>query len=153
MEIIDLREEPEHLKTLAKWHHAQWSYLHPDASLNFRIKKMQAYLNEQIIPSTFICKIGQQLVGSAAIVEDDMQTHPSITPWLAALFVTPEFRKRGIGEQLVRHVMQYAKGSGFNTLHLFTDHQQNFYTRLGWSRLYDENYHNCQVTLMNIKLE
>lgn len=153
MEIIDLRKEPEHLQTLAKWHHAQWSYLNPDTSLNSRIEKMQAYLNEQTIPTTLICKIGQQLVGSAAIVEHQMKTHPSITPWLAALFVTPDFRKRGIGEQLVRHIMQFARESGFNTLHLFTNHQQNFYTRLGWSKLYDESYHNSQVTLMNIKLE
>ncbi len=51
MDIINLKEEPNLIPTLAKWHHNEWSYLNSSLTLNERIYKMEAYLSNEIIPS------------------------------------------------------------------------------------------------------
>ncbi len=37
MDIINLRDAPQYLPTLARWHHAQWTYLNPGRTLQQRI--------------------------------------------------------------------------------------------------------------------
>ncbi|NOU14214.1 MAG: GNAT family N-acetyltransferase, partial [Methylococcaceae bacterium] len=73
MQILNIIDEPEHIPTLAEWHHKEWSYLNPEGSIQKRIEKMQSYLADGLIPSTFIAK-ATVLLGSAAIVELDMDT-------------------------------------------------------------------------------
>ena len=52
--IIDLSSEPQHIPVLAVWHHQEWAHLNPGGSLEKRIKKMQAYLGDELLPSTFV---------------------------------------------------------------------------------------------------
>lgn len=148
MNIIDLAAEPEHIPTLAAWHHREWAHLNPGATLEERIDRMQGYLASGLVPSTFICKQDGQLAGSAALVASDMDTRPMLTPWLASVFVAPSFRRQGIGGELVRHVMLRAKLGGIETLYLFTPDRQMFYQKLGWRTLSREAYRGVAVTVM-----
>jgi N-acetylglutamate synthase-like GNAT family acetyltransferase len=152
MSIFDLSEQPHYLSILAAWHQQEWAHLNPGSSLEKRIEKMQAYLEDGLVPSTFIYQQHGQLAGSAAIVVCDMDTHPEITPWLASVFVAPQFRRQGIGAQLVRHVMLQAKQAGIPALHLFTPDQVAFYQRLGWSIVTKEVYCETAVSLMRVGL-
>ena len=68
MKIVNLKDCPEHIETLAQWHQQQWQYLNPGQSLADRIAKMQKYLNDDFVPSTFVA-LGNEPLGSAAIVE------------------------------------------------------------------------------------
>lgn len=149
MNILDLKEEPEHIPTLANWHHNEWAHLNPDDSLQKRIEKMQSYLGRGLIPSTFIAKERNRLAGSAAIVKHDMDTRLELSPWLASVFVTPEYRQKGIGTKLVLHVMEKAKNEDINTLYLFTPNREKFYKELGWSTFSEELYRGQEVTVMN----
>ena len=151
MQILDLRDEPQQIPTLAKWHHQQWASLNPNGSLEKRIIKMQDYLSEECVPSTFIAKTSQ-LLGSAAIVDNDMETKPELTPWLASVFVAPEYRRQGIGSELVKHVMQKAKQAGIEAMYLFTPDQANFYQKLGWEVIANEEYRGHSVMVMRVKL-
>jgi N-acetylglutamate synthase-like GNAT family acetyltransferase len=151
MQILDLREEPQHIHILAEWHHHQWSSLNPDGSLEKRIAKMQDYLSDDFVPSTLIAKT-DKLLGSAAIVENDMDTKPELTPWLASVFVAPQYRNQGIGSQLVKQLMDEAKQAGIETIYLFTPDQVNFYQKLGWEVFSSEEYRGHSVTVMRIRL-
>jgi GNAT superfamily N-acetyltransferase len=151
MQILNINDEPQHIPTLGNWHHKQWSYLNPDGSVEKRIEKMNAYLCTNLIPSTFIAK-DTLLMGSAAIVAQDMDSRPDLTPWLASVFVAPEYRSNGIGSNLVRHVMQKAKEAGIKMLYLFTPDRETFYQKLGWHVLSKEDYRGYSVTIMYIKL-
>ncbi|MCK9606748.1 MAG: GNAT family N-acetyltransferase [Methylomonas sp.] len=153
MNIIDLSHQPEHIPTLAAWHHRQWRHLNPGGTLEERIDGMQGYLSKRLVPSTFICKCNGQLAGSAAIVASDMDTRPTLTPWLASVFVAPPFRNRGIGGRLVEHAMLQARLGGIETLYLFTPDQAAFYQKLGWQILSEENYRGIAVTVMQIHLQ
>ena len=150
--IVDLASESLHLPTLAAWHHAQWLDLNPGDTLESRITRMQAYLGPDLIPSTFVYKVGQKTAGSAALVACDMETRPELSPWLASVFVAPEFRRQGIGAALVRHVMAQAKQANFERVYLFTPDRSDFYRKLGWRNLFTESYRGHFVTVMAVEL-
>jgi N-acetylglutamate synthase-like GNAT family acetyltransferase len=152
IEIINLKDEPVNLATLAAWHQQEWSSFNPGESIEERILRMQPYLNEDFIPSTFIAK-DNGLSGSAAIVSQDMETSPQLSPWLASVYVPPEKRGRGIGTKLVLHVMAQAKREGIKTLYLFTPDRQGFYLNLGWSIKNVEQYQKQEVTIMQVDLD
>lgn len=152
MQILNLKQEPNHLKTLAEWHHNEWGYLHPDSSLSDRVKMMSGYLNDDLIPSTFIAKEYGKLIGSAALIASDMDSHKELSPWLASVFVSPLHRRKGIGSLLVKYVMGFAKENGIYELYLFTPSEEQFYQRLGWDRWAKETYRGSSVTIMSTKL-
>lgn len=150
--ILNLSQEPQHIPVLAAWHHQEWAHLNPGGTLEKRIAKMQTYLDAGLVPSTYIYKQDDQLAGSAALIECDMDTRPELTPWLASVFVSLAFRRQGIGSALVRHVMLQAQSAGLPRMYLFTPDQADFYHKLGWQTLLQERYRGCWVTLMQVDL-
>ena len=150
MSILNLFEEPVHITTLAAWHQAEWSHLNPDGTLEKRIEMMKRCLDDEFLPSTYIYKKDNVLVGSASIVKHDLHTRMDLSPWLASVFVAPEFRNQGFGSQLVTHVMQEAKEEVVTILYLFTPDREQFYSRLGWDTLKHEKYHGIDITVMTI---
>ena len=152
MDIINLKEEPNFISALAEWHHNEWSYLNPSLTLNERIYKMEAYLSDEIIPSTYIAKENDILLGSSALLEHDMETKKHLTPWLASIYIAEPHRKQGIGSNLVLHAMKEAKKENISKLYLFTPDQEKFYKNLGWSTIEKEIYQNHNVIIMEAEL-
>ncbi|CAA6820596.1 MAG: GNAT family N-acetyltransferase [uncultured Thiotrichaceae bacterium] len=127
-------------------------YLNPGQTLEDRIQKMQTYLSDNIVPSTWFAEEDGVVLGSAAIIESDMETHPEYTPWMASVFVAPEHRRKGIGSTLVKHVVAETKKTAYKTLYLFTPDQQDLYKSLGWKQLQNENYRGSDVAIMSYDL-
>lgn len=151
-QIINLTSRPQAIPQLAGWHHAQWSDLNPGRSLEQRIANMENYLSIALLPSMFISVSDEQVLGSAAIVTNDMDTHQELTPWLASVYVDLPYRHQGIASSLVRHVMQQAKAEAIPALYLFTPGQEALYAKLGWEVVSRENYRGAAVTLMQVHL-
>jgi GNAT superfamily N-acetyltransferase len=149
--ILNLRDKPELLETLARWHQGEWSQLNPGETLEQRIIRMQPFLNGKLIPNTYVA-FDDVLYGSAAIVESDMDSRPDLSPWLASVFVIPDYRNQGIGSALVRHVMQQAQQDNIEKLYLYTADRKAFYYKLGWRRIDEENYHGHEVSIMEADL-
>jgi len=149
--ILNLRDKPELLEALAQWHQGEWSQLNPGETLEQRIIRMQPFLNDKLIPSTYIA-FDDRLYGSAAIVENDMDNRPDLSPWLASVFVIPEYRDQGIGSALVRHVMQLAQQGNIEKLYLYTLDREALYHKLGWRRFDKENYYGHEVAIMEADL-
>jgi len=152
MDFVNLKQYAEFLPKLARWHQQEWSYLNPGQSLQDRIEKMQAYLNDVFIPSTFVA-VENDVLGSAAIIECDMDTRPELSPWLASVYVAPEYRKQGVGTALVQHIIQQACDQGYTELFLYTPDQEKFYQQLGWQIIERVGYHDVDVTIMSISLK
>jgi N-acetylglutamate synthase-like GNAT family acetyltransferase len=81
-----------------------------------------------------------------------MKTEPQLTPWLASVYTRPEFRRQGIGRQLVLHVMEQARKEGIDRLYLYTTDQECFYIKLGWSTIDKRKHHDHDVAIMQVKL-
>lgn len=150
MEIIDLRQAPQHIPTIARWHFDEWGYLNPGKTLEYRIERMQRYLADTPIPSMLIAVQGPEILGTAALVESDMDSHPELAPWLASVYIRADQRGRGLGKQLVQALMDFAGQQGLPQLYLFTPDQDAFYAKLGWQYIAREDYRNTPVTLMRL---
>lgn len=70
--------------------------------------------------------------GSGFLVEKDLETHTHLAPWLAGLFVLPEFRRQGIGTRLTVAVAEEAARLGHQSVYLYTSVGE-FYRRQGWA--------------------
>jgi len=152
LKIQNLKQFPDYIPQLAKWHENEWGHYYPDQSLEDREAMMRFYLYESLIPSTYIALDGEYLLGSAAIIESDMPEKPNLSPWLASVFVRPEARNQGVASRLVRHICSQAKIEGIAKLYLFTANQQGFYHKLGWQVLSHETYADELVTVMELVL-
>lgn len=150
MEIIDLRQAPQHIPTISKWHFDEWGYLNPDKTLEYRIERMQRYIADNPIPSMLIAVEGDAVLGTAALVEADMDSHPELTPWLASVYIRHDQRGRGLGKQLVQALMDLANQQRLEKLYLFTPDQAGFYAKLGWKMLAQETYRDTPVTIMQL---
>ena len=151
IEIVDLKNNADYLPTLALWHQGEWSALNPGETIEQRILRMQIHLNDRFIPSTFVA-INKTILGSAAIVTNDMETRLDLSPWLASVFVASEHRHNGIGRKLILHVMDLAKKEGINILYLFTTDKEAYYQKLGWNFHSTVQYHGHEVTIMQVTL-
>lgn len=152
MQILNLRDVPDFLPQLALWHQAEWSHFNPGEDLRARIARMQVYLNTDFIPSTYVA-IENGVLGSAAIVAHDMDTHMELSPWLASVYVAPEYRRRGIACALINHVLVQAKQHAIEQLYLFTPNHADYYARLGWLRQKETVYRGNAVTIMSIEID
>ena len=153
MQISSLKDKPQHLLPLAKWHHAEWSYLNPARTMDERIEEMQEDLQGKAIPTTFVAEDNDELLGSACILADDMSSHPELSPWLASVYVAERHRKKGIGSVLVKRVMQHAQESGVKRLYLYTPDQAQLYAKLGWQIHSEEPYNGTPVTIMSVDFD
>lgn len=143
-----LSERPEHIPTLAAWHFAQWGELNPANDVTARIARFQTHLQERAIPTTFIATAGDQPLGSASLVFHDLDIRPQYTPWLASVYVDPSQRGSGIGQALVRRVMQEVAERRVENLYLFTLDREAFYTRLGWEPIERTIYRDKSIVIM-----
>jgi len=148
VEIANLCNYPQHLTTLAQWHFDQWSAYYPDQTLQDFIDDLQASLCGNLIPQTFIALQNGQLAGSASLLADDLDCRPMLGPWLASVFVHPDFRQQGLATRLIKAVEDHAEQSKINTLYLFTPDQQAWYQRLGWAPHEDITLNERMITVM-----
>jgi N-acetylglutamate synthase-like GNAT family acetyltransferase len=157
VEIGYLADHPAFIPILARWHHAQWSYLRPEDTLESRTERMKTRLGKRQIPTTFVAydaaEDGKEtVIGSASLYVHDLDTRPDLSPWLAAVYVAEEHRRQGIGSDLVRRAVREAAELGVQRLYLFTPDQERFYARLGWSVIERCEFGGSLQTIMAIDL-
>jgi GNAT superfamily N-acetyltransferase len=151
MRFDNLKQHPEFIATLARWHHGQWGELNPQKSLEMRISSLGMHLGASPIPATFVAVEDDQPLGSASLVQHDLPTHRHLSPWLASVFVAPNRRRTGIGGQLVRRVVEEAARLSVETLYLFTLDQEKFYGELGWTLIERGEYQGFPIAIMSIQ--
>lgn len=146
--IERLADHLEHVPLLAEWHHAEWGHLNQAISLEARAERLRKRATRSGIPTCVVVLVGEDLAGSASLVESDMDTHPELTPWLASVYVPPAFRRRGIASALVEEIEAIAAGEGLETLWLWTPDQERLYARLGWVTTAREPYRGLTAVIM-----
>jgi GNAT superfamily N-acetyltransferase len=135
MLITYLADYPHYLSTVAGWIFDEWGWEMPGSTLEGIRAQFSLHLNRDCIPLTMLALAERQPLGTASIFLHDMDTRMDLTPWLAAVYVLPEFRAQGIGSQLVRAIEDVATRLQLERLYLFTPDREPFYARLGWSVL------------------
>lgn len=117
--ISFLRDRPEFADTLADraWH-AWWT----DSGVT--LDAYRAHLTPMLagdgVPFGLVAHEGDRYVGSALVIESDLEAGPQLTPWIAALWVEPERRRQGVAATLIEAAQAEAARLGHPTCYLCT---------------------------------
>lgn len=152
-DIENLADHPEFLDPLARWLHDEWGFLHPDRGLSGRTEELREAMNHDELPVTLVAHNEGTLLGSATLRENDLPIRRGPEPWLASVFVGPEFRGKGIATELIRCVEQKAVRRGFDTLYLFTFDREAFYLRRGWRTFERTMFRGEEIVVMRKGME
>ncbi len=148
MEIVPLADRTEFIAELAELHHAEWQHLNPSLTLQERAAAIERAAGRETIPSLFIAVSDRQLIGSAALLHNDMETKPELSPWLAAVYVKEAFRHRGIASKLIARCEVEAVRSNASVWYLYTEFAARLYEKLGWRYIERCQYKGVTVDVM-----
>ena len=149
MTILPLVDRPDLATVVAQWHFDEWGHLYPGGTVDGWLDHIRKRMNTDRIPMTVIALDDRgQPIGTAALVEHDMDTHRELSPWLGGVYVVPTARGRGVARAVVSHVIKCAGDLGIQDLYLYTNRAEGLYRRLGWRPLSREPYMGRNVTLM-----
>lgn len=146
-----LTNHPDLIPKIAEWQFHEWGDLHQNDSIRRRIEKLRAHFNDTHIPLTFISLDGPKPVGTAEIVIHDLPARKDLSPWLASVYVVPEYRNKGIGSALINTAVQKAKELNIPILYLFTWTQESLYKKLGWKVEERTKGFNKDIVIMSIQ--
>jgi GNAT superfamily N-acetyltransferase len=148
VQIVLLADKKEYVSELAELHHAEWRHLNPSLTLQKRAEAIANAAGRGGIPSIFIATAGSQLIGSAALVQHDMDTKPDLFPWLSAVYVKEGFRHQGIATELIARCESEAVRSNSNSWYLYTEFACKLYEKLGWRHMEHCVYNGVTVNIM-----
>ncbi|WP_230532614.1 GNAT family N-acetyltransferase [Microvirga roseola] len=130
--ISDLRDRPDFADVVADrvWRAFWKDRGHPLSLLTGLVQKN---LEAGPIPTGLVAHEGDAFLGTASLIACDEEGRPHYTPWVAAVWVEPEHRSRGIGAALVAAAADAAFEAGAGRVHLLAGAQRrSFYEGLGW---------------------
>ena len=153
--VASLAEHPNHWQQAAQWSFEAWTHEFPSDTVQTYLDQyaLAASEPEKLIEVFAAIDSQDNLLGVATLVEDDeLPDAPEPGPWLAAVFVTPDARKFGVGSALVEHVVNRAHELGYPKIYLYTEHQENWYASKGWVKIRDIIFLGLHHTVMQLEL-
>jgi len=148
VEITNLADTPELVPLLAQWHHSHWGHLTGACTIEKRIKRLNAHLQRHAIPTTFVAWKDGKTIGNASLVANEIAALSEWLPWLANVYVLPEYRRHGTGAQLVQRVAAEAIELGYPRLYLYTLDQMPFYESMNWQLSHLRHHRGQEMSVM-----
>jgi N-acetylglutamate synthase-like GNAT family acetyltransferase len=134
-----LKKDSCHLEQVAVWHHQECERQGLQSSLPLRRQRLSLHLQEKAIPKTFVAFSQNQLVGCVSLVNYTYRSSermPKVTNenpvWLTNLYVQDDFRRQGVGDQLIETAKNYAFSLQQTELWLSATEYTHYYQKRGW---------------------
>jgi GNAT superfamily N-acetyltransferase len=130
--ISDLRQRPEFFDIVADriWR-ASWKEI--GYPLDYITGRLTENLNAEPLPIALVAHDGARFLGTASVIVSDLDERPQLTPWIAAVWVEPQARSRGVGGALVERATHDCFALGVNRAYLCARPAlSGFYEPLGW---------------------
>lgn len=132
IEIIELSRR---IDLLEKGIHYFWKCWGNDSNYKFYKDCIENSLDHKsALPKFYLALMENEVVGSYALLTNDIISRQDLMPWLACLYVNEDQRQKGIAAQLMEHALSEAHEKGFNKLYLST-HLNTFYENRGWKHI------------------
>ncbi len=97
------------------------------------------------LPRALVAHDGETFLGTAHLIDNDLEARPQYSPWVAAVWVDEAHRKSGIGAALVLAAAEAGFAQGFDTVYLCAKPAMSaFYEGLGW-RPIEQNVDDLDV--------
>jgi N-acetylglutamate synthase-like GNAT family acetyltransferase len=131
--ISDLRQRPGFFAPVAEriWQ-AWWEA--DGYPLDYISGRLRENMEATPIPFAVVAHDGEAFLGTASAIASDLAERPQLTPWVAAVWVEPEARGRGIGAALVDRATRDCFALGVSRTYLCArPRMSGFYEALGWT--------------------
>ncbi|WP_343312689.1 GNAT family N-acetyltransferase [Brucella sp. BE17] len=146
LKIIDLATRPDLIPICANWNHGEWgasSGMDRDTVL-LAFEKLIQSADRQ---AARIALWNGEAAGLALLIDNDLETHPHLTPWIASVFVSPAHRGKGIAKKLVGEIEAAAAALGYKEAYLYTE-KPDLYRQVGWHDFEELNDENAGMLIL-----
>jgi GNAT superfamily N-acetyltransferase len=139
MTVAPLRVEPlarqRGLTSLvARWFIEEWPAWYGPGGPGNVAEDLEAFAaSEQLLPIGFIVFQGELPVGTGALKATSIPSHTHLSPWVAAGFVLPEHRGKGVGSFMLQELVAKAHQLGYERVYCGTSTSESLLVRAGWS--------------------
>lgn len=103
-----------------------------DNSLADEIARLETFAADQTHQVSLIATFDGVPAGTCLLTPKELEPCHPVSPWLAGLYVVPEFRRRGIGKTLIRAIEDQARQRGNSRVYLYADDTVEYYEKLHW---------------------
>jgi GNAT superfamily N-acetyltransferase len=148
IEIFELNQKQERLEEAILYFWKQWG-----TENNFSFYKdcmIHSLQSDVILPKFYIALMNDEIVGTYAILRNDLISRQDLEPWFACLFVYPDYRGQELGIILQKHACEEMKEKGFTKLYLATT-LKDYYEKYGWNYMNEGYYFNGDKTKIYIR--
>ncbi len=83
------------------------------------------------LPKFYLMLDEDKIIGSYALLTNDLISRQDLFPWFACLFVDESYRNQGLANELIQHSVDESRKRGFDNLYLSTA-LNDFYEKKGW---------------------
>jgi N-acetylglutamate synthase-like GNAT family acetyltransferase len=131
MEIVELHKDSCLFDQAVKVFWGQWG-----SKENYRFYHdciFHSSRTEEDLPRFYIALHEENIIGTYALLRNDLNSRQDLYPWLACLYVEAGERGKGLGSMLLEHALQEADKKGYDKLYLTTD-LEGYYEKYGWSQ-------------------
>jgi GNAT superfamily N-acetyltransferase len=127
IEIHPLADHPGLHDLVAGWHWSQWG-----TPLNRGLYgSLVSHCMRDAIPVIYLAFADGDPAGTVGLLRTDLLSRQDLTPWMAVLYVLPEYRGSGIASVLQEHALAEARRLGYGEIYLYTK-LSGFYEKTGW---------------------
>jgi GNAT superfamily N-acetyltransferase len=130
--VEPLDNHPELVPLCARWNYETWGRDN-GRSGEETIEAFLGFLAPESSQKAFVGFVSGLPVGLSLLIENDLETHSHLRPWLASLYVVPEMRLIGVGRAMVEATEKAALRQGNEQLYLYTA-ETGYYERMGWEK-------------------
>ncbi len=135
IETRQLADCPEQLTTVGSWVWEQWWQRRTPTPAHV-IELLRTHAAIDRVPYTVGGLVDGVPVGSCSVIENDCVHRPQYAPWVAAVYVTPALRNRGVASAILQTAAQIAVRAGVTGLYIdCLAATAPVYERNGWTIL------------------
>jgi len=147
LRISYLADHSEAVPMLKQWFETEWIDYYGAAGPGDAEQDLIAYSSREKLPVALVAFCEGQLCGIAALKPESISTHKHLYPWVAAGFVVPRFRRRGIGANLVSALEDVARELGYSTIYCGTSTATVLLKRHEWQFMERVRYNGEDVSI------
>lgn len=137
----------------ATWAVEEWKRDFPFDTVDWYLDLYRQAELSDALPIVLAAFVDGEFVGSASLIADDeLPDAVEPGPWVAAVFVKNTFRRKGVGEALVRTLLHRATELHFSSVYLYTQHGASWYAEMGWKPIRIARLQDHDVTVMSYAL-
>ena len=118
-EIFELKKRKDLFDEAVQFFWEQWGNEH-----NYQFYKdcmKHSCTTKSDLPRFYLAVQNDTMIGSYALLRNDLISRQDLTPWFACLYVVPKLRGHELGATLLKHALQESRKKGYENLYLCTD--------------------------------